>query len=284
MSKARIRLGVKFLLLVGMACFIFPFATVSCSAVHYEFNGLELMTAFTLKEDINSSGEQLYPNFLLMGAFILAGFATFLGWKAIADREEGSRGAVVCSILGTLCLLLFPFTFQVYYNLDELITVEFQWGFYASLLAYVGGTVCILADFQGVGSRQESFSKGATHKSPPGVEATMLGSPALPQTTFSKIKVALQITQNGTSQIMPSIPLPCYLGSDQNLCQIVLTDTKASSIHAQIYIENDSVYLQDMGSEYGTVLNGIQLSGPGEILSGDEALIDSIRIRFVVGT
>ena len=284
MTKSRIQIGVKFLLLIGMACFIFPYATVSCSAVSYDFNGMELMTTITLKEDIEDAAEQLYPNFLLMGAFVLAGFATFFGWKAIADQQDGSRAAVVCSILGTICLLLFPFTFQVYYNLDELITVEFQWGYYASLLAYVGGTACILADFQGVGSQQEPFLQGNTQKSPPGTEPSIQASPALPQSSFSNVSVALQITQNGSTIIMPNIPLPCYLGADQNFCHIVLSDPKISPIHAQIYFEKGNVYLQDMGSEYGTSLNGNPLSSPEEVLSGDEALIGSVRIRFVVGT
>ena len=57
MTKSRIQIGVKFLLLIGMACFIFPYATVSCSAVSYDFNGMELMTTITLKENIEDEAE-----------------------------------------------------------------------------------------------------------------------------------------------------------------------------------------------------------------------------------
>lgn len=282
MTKSKIQLGVKFLLLVGMACFIFPFVTVSCSTVTYVFTGMELMTTITLKEDLESASQQLYPNFLLMGAFVLAGFATFFGWKSIADQEEGSRGAVICSILGTICLILFPFTFQVYYNLDALITVEFQWGFYASLLAYLGGTVCILADFQGVGSNPVDFSDGTRNGQSSGTTQHSANPPALPQPVAPPAKVSLQIIQNGALLIVPIMTFPCYLGSDKNLCQIVLPDPKISSIHAQIYLENGIVYLRDLGTENGTMLNGAPLSIPADVLSGDEAILGSIRIRFIV--
>lgn len=284
MTKSKIQLGVKFLLLVGMVFFIFPFVTVSCSTVTYDFTGMELMTTITLKEDLESASQQLYPNFLLMGAFVLAGFATFFGWKSIADQEEGSRGAVICSILGTICLILFPFTFQVYYNLDALITVEFQWGFYASLLAYLGGTVCILADFQGVGSNPVDFSDGTRNGQPPGTDQHTAIPAALPQPVSPPVKVSLQIVQSGASQIVPLMTLPCYLGSDKKLCQIVLPDPGISPVHAQIYMENGSVFLQDLGTENGTILNGARVTTPEEVLSGDEAALGSFRIRFIVGT
>ena len=282
MTKSKIQLGVKFLLLVGMACFFFPFVTVSCSAVTYDFSGMELMTTITFKGDLKSASQQLYPNFLLIGAFVLAGFATFFGWKSIADREKGSRGAVICSILGTICLILFPFTFQIYYNLDAMITVEFQWGFYVSLLAYLGGTVCILADFQGVGSNPVAFSDGARHGQPPGTDQHTAIPPALPQPVAPPVKVSLQIMQNGMSQTVPILALPCYIGADKNLCQLVLPDPEISPVHAQIFLENGSVYLQDLGTENGTMLNGVPLSTPGEVLSGDEAILGSFHIRFIV--
>lgn len=275
MSKAKIQIGVKFLILVGMACFIFPFATVSCSAVSYDFNGLELMTSITFKEDFQSTDATLLPNFFLLGAFLLGGFGTFLGWKAISDEGEGSRGAAICSTLATLCMILFPFTFGMYYDLDDVVTVEFQPGYFISLIAYIGGTACCIALFNGAGTEN---SEPETEPSQPSPSAA---SPPSQQITPGP-RVSVQILYDGAQQTIRLKHFPSYVGTDPSFCQVVLPDSSLSPIHAQIYSNGQAVYLQDMGSRTGTLLNGVPLKEPTEILSGDEAVVGSSKLRFIV--
>lgn len=280
MSKAKIIIGIKFLILVGMACFIFPFATVSCSAVSYDFNGLELMTSITFKEDFQSSDATLLPNFFLLGAFLLGGFGTFLGWKAISDGGEGSRGAAICTTLATLCMILFPFTFGIYYDLDDVVTVQFQPGYFISLIAYIGGTACSIAYFNGVGIE---VTETETESEPP--QPTQHASPEAPplnQPMPPGPKVSVQILYDGAKQTISLRHFPSYIGTNPSFCQIVLQDSALSPIHAQIYADGPEVYMQDMGSRTGTLLNGVTLTEPTEILSGDEAVVGTTRLRFIV--
>lgn len=285
MTKAKIKLGVKFLILIGMACFIFPFATVSCSSISYDFNGFELMTSITFKEDIQSSNSSLYPNFFLIGAFVFGALGTFLGWKAVADGEEGSRGGAIFTAIATVCMILFPMTFGTYYDLDDMVTVEFQPGYFISLIAYIGGTASSIALFNGAGSDDEPENTGLPQgtpsyqqaPTPPGNGVTGPGpSPAPP------VSVSVQILSDGTQQTISLRHFPSYIGTDRSFCQILVADPAISSIHAQIFLKDQDVYIQDLESRTGTLLNGAPLTVPTEILSGDEVTVGSSKLRFIV--
>lgn len=61
---------------------------------------------------------------------------------------------------------------------------------------------------------------------------------------------------------------------------IVLDDPYISSNHAEVYIDDDRLYIRDLGSTNGTYKNGQRIDGTVEISKGD--LIGIGRITFKV--
>ena len=60
------------------------------------------------------------------------------------------------------------------------------------------------------------------------------------------------------------------LGRQAGSCDIILSDERASRIHAQIFAQRDGLYVLDMGSSNGTFLNGKELgANPEKINVGD---------------
>lgn len=52
---------------------------------------------------------------------------------------------------------------------------------------------------------------------------------------------------------------------------LMISDNAVSGIHCKIYIENDEVYIEDLGSTNGTILNGTAITK--EILKPDDLLV-----------
>ncbi|TDT63721.1 FHA domain-containing protein [Fonticella tunisiensis] len=61
---------------------------------------------------------------------------------------------------------------------------------------------------------------------------------------------------------------------------ITLNDPYVSSYHAQIYIENDGLFIKDLNSTNGTIKNGIRIKGVERLQSGD--VIEIGRTSFKV--
>ena len=56
-------------------------------------------------------------------------------------------------------------------------------------------------------------------------------------------------------------------------CQIPLTDTFASSIHARLFASDGSWFVEDLGSTNGTYVNERRVSAPAEIKVGDRVRV-----------
>lgn len=69
------------------------------------------------------------------------------------------------------------------------------------------------------------------------------------------------------------------IGRDDK-CQIVITDSYASSVHARIFRKDDAVFVEDMGSTNGTYLNRRKLSGPAPVSRGDKGRIGKTELEF----
>lgn len=52
-------------------------------------------------------------------------------------------------------------------------------------------------------------------------------------------------------------------------CRIRLADTYVSQVHAKLYGENASWFVDDLGSTNGTYLNERRVAGPAEVHAGD---------------
>ena len=53
-------------------------------------------------------------------------------------------------------------------------------------------------------------------------------------------------------------------------CDIVLDDPSVSRRHARVFLAEGGVYLEDLGSQNGTMVNGAAIHMPCQLRSGDE--------------
>jgi pSer/pThr/pTyr-binding forkhead associated (FHA) protein len=63
-------------------------------------------------------------------------------------------------------------------------------------------------------------------------------------------------------------------------CEIKLEDNFASTQHARLVAQGDSVVLEDLGSTNGTYLNGQALTGPQPLHDGDRIRIGDSEFSF----
>jgi len=64
---------------------------------------------------------------------------------------------------------------------------------------------------------------------------------------------------------------------------IALGDMAASNRHARISRENGVWWLEDLGSQNGTLLNELPLSKPTSLVDGDIIGIGQVRLRLEIG-
>jgi hypothetical protein len=58
-------------------------------------------------------------------------------------------------------------------------------------------------------------------------------------------------------------------------CQITLDDTYASQVHARLFMRDEQLYVEDLGSTNGTYLNRRKVSAPMVVSQGDQIQIGS---------
>ncbi len=63
-------------------------------------------------------------------------------------------------------------------------------------------------------------------------------------------------------------------------CQVVFRDSTVSRRHARITRDGDDFYVDDMGSQHGTRVNGEQIRFPRRLVHGDEIQLSQITLVF----
>ncbi len=153
---------IKLLLIIGMVCFIFPFATVSCGDVSASVSGFEAMTSLTMQDNLDVYVSDRAPNLFLIITFICGVIAVY------KVRAKPIKGTAVTVTVGAVCLLLFRISFVSYYDLEDYIdfvTLEFRWGWIISFLTYAAATVLAWLNYLQVKGAAEQATPTETFSS-----------------------------------------------------------------------------------------------------------------------
>ena len=153
---------IKLLLVIGMVCFIFPFATVSCGDVSASVSGFEAMTSLTMQDHLDVYVSDRAPNLFLIITFICGVIAVY------KVRAKPIKGTAVTVTVGAVCLLLFRISFVSYYDLEDYIdfvTLEFRWGWIISFLTYAAATVLAWLNYLQVKGAAEQATPTETFSS-----------------------------------------------------------------------------------------------------------------------
>lgn len=98
--------------------------------------------------------------------------------------------------------------------------------------------------------------------------------------TTPKLSISVCYESNGNTETVELV-LPCVIGRNHE-CLPRLTDGKVSQQHARVYLENNAVMIEDLNSMNGTYVNGEKINEPVELLSGDEVIVGTTTLLFVV--
>ena len=118
-----------------------------------------------------------------------------------------------------------------------------------------------------------------------GEKALELARPGSSHTTATPMNLKLYLTipdQPDKVIDLTRATLPCVIGRDSEVSQVVLPDSQSSRAHCSIDIENEEVMVEDMGSRNGTWLNGQQLTR-ARAYHGDILKLGRTHITFEIG-
>ncbi len=97
------------------------------------------------------------------------------------------------------------------------------------------------------------------------------------------LKLYLTIPDQPTKVIdLTNATLPCVIGRDSEVSQVVLPDSQSSRAHCSLDIENEEVMIEDMGSRNGSWLNGQPITR-ARAYHGDILKLGRTHITFEIG-
>lgn len=97
------------------------------------------------------------------------------------------------------------------------------------------------------------------------------------------LKLHITVPETATRLVdLTDATLPCVIGRDSEVSQVAIADSQASRAHASVDIEDDKVYVEDMGSRNGTWLNG-QPATRVRVYHGDIVRIGRTHVTFEIG-
>lgn len=88
------------------------------------------------------------------------------------------------------------------------------------------------------------------------------------------------VTGANTGERHPLLSRESLIGRHPD-CQIVLRDSTVSRRHARITRDSAGWWVDDIGSQHGTRVNGELLRGPRQLHNGDEILLSQVKLVFV---
>jgi EAL domain-containing protein (putative c-di-GMP-specific phosphodiesterase class I) len=79
---------------------------------------------------------------------------------------------------------------------------------------------------------------------------------------------------------LPIHSYPCRIGRRTEI-ELPLFDPRVSQLHAELFVENDTLFIRDLESTNGTFVNGQRVTHPMPIQSGDVIRLAVAEFRFV---
>jgi pSer/pThr/pTyr-binding forkhead associated (FHA) protein len=111
-------------------------------------------------------------------------------------------------------------------------------------------------------------------------QATKMRLQPLPR---MNLKLHLLLPDQATEVIdLTNASIPCVIGRDSEVSQVVLVDSQASRAHCSIDIVDEEVMVEDMGSRNGTWLNGQRITRE-RAFHGDIVKIGRSHVTFEIG-
>lgn len=106
----------------------------------------------------------------------------------------------------------------------------------------------------------------------------LAATPVAPQTTR-----LVAITGQATGLVINiSGPTPTTLGRDPDNTVVLADDTTVSRKHACLKRAGTDLVIEDCGSSNGVLVNGLRITGPRNLVSGDEVQVGNTRYRVEV--
>lgn len=93
----------------------------------------------------------------------------------------------------------------------------------------------------------------------------------------------ISICYAGQWRVIPSTKPAITIGRPNNEVSVDLDlspDTTVSRLHAKVSESNGAIWIEDMGSKYGTLVNGAKITSPTSIQTGDTINIGETLLRI----
>ena len=93
----------------------------------------------------------------------------------------------------------------------------------------------------------------------------------------------ISICYAGNWRVLPSTKTLITIGRPNKEVSVDLDlspDTTVSRLHAKAYESNGAIWIEDLKSKYGTLLNGTKITQPTSIQSGDTITIGETLLRI----
>lgn len=93
---------------------------------------------------------------------------------------------------------------------------------------------------------------------------------------------SLRVIRDGKAEL--AVPLlrnyPVRVGREEDSCDVVIYDPSISRVHARIFFENGSFYIEDLESRYGTYVNNTRITMQTPLTENAQIMIGSTILQF----
>lgn len=289
-------------LIISMLSFFLTFVRGSFLGFSIEASGFEIATTISMHDDLEFSEDDSPDPFLIAAViFNIVGIALV----RYADERKRYKKYILyacgMAIVSFICLILFRINFERLAEEEgvaNLVTIRYGSGWILSTLTCAGAAIAaflaggenIIAAFRASDTTQNTAQavKASTYVLPK-EEAISHSSDLGEQRTQTKLQPVSSLkvivkARMESGEITEWVPdsFPCFIGRDTAQVHISIPDARVSKVHAMLYIEKDAVMILDEGSSNGTFVNGEKISGPVELLTGDEVQVGGTTLFFEV--